>query len=61
MARIFNCGIGMVAVVDPKSVDRVTAVLEAAGERVHPIDRIVARAGDEPSTHRAHTGEQWPG
>jgi phosphoribosylformylglycinamidine cyclo-ligase len=61
MARIFNCGIGMVAVVDPKSVDRVTAVLEAAGERVHPIGRIVARAGDEPSTHRAHTGEQWPG
>jgi phosphoribosylaminoimidazole (AIR) synthetase len=51
----------MVAVVDPKSVDRVTAVLEAAGERVHPIGRIVARAGDEPSTRLAHTGEQWPG
>jgi hypothetical protein len=48
-------------VVDPKSVDRVTAVLEAAGERVRPIGRIVARAGDEPSTRLAHTGEQWPG
>jgi phosphoribosylformylglycinamidine cyclo-ligase len=61
MARTFNCGIGMVAVVDPKSVDRVSAALAAAGERVHRIGRIVARASDEPSTHLLHTEEQWPG
>jgi phosphoribosylformylglycinamidine cyclo-ligase len=61
MARTFNCGVGMVAVVDPPSVDRVTAALEAAGEHVHRIGRIVARAGDQPSMHLLHTEAQWPG
>ena len=61
MARTFNCGIGMVAVVGPESVDRVTAALQAAGERVDRIGRIVAGTGDEPSTHLLYTEEQWPG
>jgi phosphoribosylaminoimidazole (AIR) synthetase len=61
MARTFNCGIGMVAVVDPKAEAPVTAALTAAGERVHRIGRIVARAGDEPGTRLLHTDEQWPG
>ncbi|MEG3180141.1 phosphoribosylformylglycinamidine cyclo-ligase [Sphingomonas sp. LT1P40] len=42
MARTFNCGVGMVAVVDAGRADAVTAALEAAGETVHRIGEIVA-------------------
>ncbi|PXW76092.1 phosphoribosylformylglycinamidine cyclo-ligase [Blastomonas natatoria] len=48
MARTFNCGIGMVLVVDEADVASVTADLEAAGETVHRIGRI--EAGDKGCT-----------
>ena len=40
MARTFNCGIGMIAVVSPDDADSVKAELEAAGETVFAIGRI---------------------
>ena len=40
MARTFNCGIGMVAVVDEARADEVTQALEAAGETVVRIGRV---------------------
>jgi phosphoribosylformylglycinamidine cyclo-ligase len=40
LARTFNCGIGMVAIVAPNNVPEVTERLEAAGETVHRIGRI---------------------
>lgn len=42
MARTFNCGIGMVLVVDESDVASVTSDLEAAGETVHRIGHIDA-------------------
>jgi len=42
MARTFNCGIGMVAVVPADQADTVAAELEAAGETVHRIGTIEA-------------------
>jgi phosphoribosylformylglycinamidine cyclo-ligase len=40
MARTFNCGIGMIAVVAPDQADGVKTALEGAGETVHVIGRI---------------------
>ncbi|WOF73561.1 phosphoribosylformylglycinamidine cyclo-ligase [Parvibaculaceae bacterium PLY_AMNH_Bact1] len=44
MGRTFNCGIGMVVVVDAASADAVTAALEAEGESVARIGAL--RAGE---------------
>ena len=40
LARTFNCGIGMVAIVAKGDVAEITARLEDAGESVHPIGWI---------------------
>ncbi|MDQ3144608.1 MAG: phosphoribosylformylglycinamidine cyclo-ligase [Pseudomonadota bacterium] len=40
LARTFNCGIGMVAIVGGENEAEVTTALEAAGETVHRIGRI---------------------
>jgi phosphoribosylformylglycinamidine cyclo-ligase len=42
MARTFNCGIGMVAIVREDQVAEVSERLEAAGETVHLVGRIEA-------------------
>ena len=40
MARTFNCGIGMAAIIDEADADAVTGELEGAGETVLRIGRI---------------------
>ena len=42
LARTFNCGIGMVAIVAPGDARRVSQALEAAGETVHTVGQIEA-------------------
>jgi phosphoribosylformylglycinamidine cyclo-ligase len=42
MARTFNCGIGMVAIVAESEADAVAKALEGAGETVHRIGSIAA-------------------
>ena len=45
MARTFNCGIGMVVIVDAAKADEVVAVLKDNGETVHKIGNVAARNG----------------
>lgn len=40
MARTFNCGIGMIVVVDPAAVPAVTHTLTDAGENVYRIGEV---------------------
>ncbi len=56
MARTFNCGIGMVAIVAADEAEAVTAALEAAGETVFAIGHV--EAGTRGCTVRG-SGETW--
>lgn len=59
LLRTFNCGIGMVLVVEPALAPEVTRALEAAGETVHAIGRI-AQAGGQPRVELANLETAWP-
>jgi phosphoribosylformylglycinamidine cyclo-ligase len=50
MHRVFNCGIGMVIVVDPAHAEDAIARLAAAGETVSRIGEIVARPAGAAAT-----------
>ena len=54
MARTFNCGVGMVLAVDPAKADELRTRLEAEGEQVLEIGRIVA--GEKGCTVRGSAG-----
>ena len=61
MARTFNCGIGMVAILAPRDIPAVTAALTGAGERVIEIGRIVERPAGNEGTILLHAESTWPG
>jgi phosphoribosylformylglycinamidine cyclo-ligase len=44
MLRTFNCGIGMIAIVEPGAADAVTALLARHGERVVHLGEVTADA-----------------
>ena len=46
MCKTFNNGIGMITVVAEDKVDEVKAVLEAAGEVVYKIGKLIPRQGE---------------
>jgi len=48
MLRTFNCGIGMIAVVDAGAADKVAAILKREGERVVRLGELVAAAKGKP-------------
>ena len=50
MHRVFNCGIGMVAIVAAEDAGRAKKVFEREGESVFQIGEIRSRGGDEPQT-----------
>jgi phosphoribosylformylglycinamidine cyclo-ligase len=58
MARTFNCGIGMVAVVAAEHATEVARMLEGAGERVVRIGRIERTDGAPVAIAGL---ERWPG
>ncbi|MBB4286635.1 phosphoribosylformylglycinamidine cyclo-ligase [Roseospira goensis] len=58
MARTFNCGIGMVAVVAPDRVDETLTRLAGHGEAARVIGRVAARE-DGPAVRLDGLDEAW--
>jgi phosphoribosylformylglycinamidine cyclo-ligase len=50
MHRVFNCGVGMVAVVDKRDADRACSLLRDAGETVWRIGWVRRRRAGEAQT-----------
>jgi phosphoribosylformylglycinamidine cyclo-ligase len=48
MLRTFNCGIGMIAVVEPAKAEAVIATLTRHGEQVMRLGTVVPLRGDNP-------------
>ena len=61
MARTFNCGIGMVVVVDAAEADRITAGLAAEGIAAHRIGTTVRRQPGTAGCIVTGMTERWPG
>ena len=45
MFRTFNCGVGMILIVDENAVDELAKYLDAAGEKFYKIGRVVEGQG----------------
>ena len=55
MLRTFNCGVGMIAVVEARAADKVAAVLKREGESVVRLGELVATAKGKPRvTYTGH-------
>jgi phosphoribosylformylglycinamidine cyclo-ligase len=48
MLRTFNCGIGMIVVVDPRGADKVARILKREGETVVPLGELVTASKGKP-------------
>ena len=60
LARTFNCGIGMVAIVAADRVAEVSAALTAGGEHVVAIGRLVPAPATDTRVLLANTDVSWP-
>ena len=53
MYRTFNCGIGMIVIVEAQDAEQATTLLQEEGETVHRIGTVHPRNGNEPQVQLA--------
>jgi phosphoribosylformylglycinamidine cyclo-ligase len=59
LLRTFNCGIGMIAVVEPDAVEAVNRVLSDAGEDVTVLGEVIPAQGEHRVVYNGHLDLSW--
>jgi phosphoribosylformylglycinamidine cyclo-ligase len=59
MLRTFNCGIGMIAIVEADAIGKVTEVLAANGESVARLGEVVPARGESRVVYRGELDLAW--
>ena len=59
LLRTFNCGIGMIAVVEPDAAEAVTRALTDAGESVTMLGEVVPAQGEHRVVYNGHLDLSW--
>ena len=54
LLRTFNCGIGMIAIVEPGAVDNVMQVFSDAGETVVQLGQVIPAEGEHRVVYNGH-------
>ncbi len=60
MARTFNCGVGMVAVVAADRADALSGLFAQRGEKTWAIGRLVTRDEGDPAVRLVGMEPSWP-
>jgi phosphoribosylformylglycinamidine cyclo-ligase len=59
LLRTFNCGIGMIAVVDAEAVETVSDILADAGEGVTVLGEVIPAQGEHRVVYNGHLNLSW--
>jgi phosphoribosylformylglycinamidine cyclo-ligase len=59
MLRTFNCGIGMIAVLDAEAAEQACEAFAANGETVVRLGEVIADAGEPPAAFRGRLDLSW--
>jgi phosphoribosylformylglycinamidine cyclo-ligase len=59
LLRTFNCGIGMIAVVEPDAVEAVSRILNDAGEGVTVLGEVIPAQGEHRVVYNGHLDLSW--
>ena len=54
LLRTFNCGIGMVAIIKADAVEKVSAILQEAGESVVLLGKVIAAKAENRVIYNGH-------
>jgi phosphoribosylformylglycinamidine cyclo-ligase len=59
LLRTFNCGIGMIAIVEADAIEAVTGVLTEAGESVTLLGEVIPAQGEHRVVYNGHLDLSW--
>lgn len=59
LARTFNCGLGMIAVVAPDDVDQALSLLSEAGETAYVVGSVRTASSEDRTVVIDNTGDAW--
>ena len=59
MARTFNCGIGMILIVEPRRLEQAHRILTESGELVYRIGTVTSRSAGNPRVTIENVDRAW--